>query len=282
MRTVDLHVHSNYSDGTCTPAELVEKAKDCGICAMALTDHDTVDGVPHILSAAAEISDSPEIIPGTELSVGFRDRDIHIVGLFIDHTYKDLKEMSAVMIARRDARNEEMAERFRKDGIPITMEELTDGNPDTVVTRAHFSRLLIKYGVVKNTAEAFNGYLNPEAPYYVPREYYTREQGVQMILAAGGVPILAHPLLYNLSEKEIRDLLTELKGYGLMGVEVKYSTYSQQDEAFAMRLAKEFELLPSGGSDFHGTNKPTISLGTGMGNLAVPEEYLEAIRNARA
>ncbi|MCH5267118.1 MAG: PHP domain-containing protein [Lachnospiraceae bacterium] len=282
MHTVDLHVHSNYSDGTCTPVELVQKARDCGIQAMALTDHDTVDGIPHILSAAADTPGSPEIIPGTELSVGFRDRDIHIVGLFIDYTYKDLKEMSAVMIARRDARNEEMAERFRKDGIPITMEELTEGNPDTVVTRAHFARLLIKYGVVKNTAEAFNGYLDQKAPYYVPREYYSREQGIQMILAAGGVPILAHPLLYNLSEKEIRDLLAELKDYGLMGLEVKYSTYSKQDETFAMRLAKEFELLPSGGSDFHGSNKPAISLGTGMGNLAVPEEYLEAIRTARA
>lgn len=280
MRTVDLHVHSNYSDGTCSPAELIHMASACGLSAIALTDHDTVEGIPALLAAAGEETAAPKIVPGTELSVGFRDRDIHIVGLFIDYTHPGFRKMSAEMIARREARNEEMAERFRNNGIPITMEDLTAGNADTVVTRAHFSRRLIELGVVKDTAEAFKKYLNPDAPYYVPRKYITRETGIRTILAAGGVPILAHPLQYRLNEKEIRALLSELKEYGLMGLEVKYSTYNRQDEAFARKLANEFELLPSGGSDFHGSNKPAIALGSGMGSLAVPEEYLEAIRTA--
>ena len=159
METVDLHTHSTFSDGTCSPSELVNKAVSCGLQAIALTDHDTVEGIPDFLKAAKDMA--IEAIPGTELSVGFRDRDIHIVGLFIDHTHEGFQKMSQIMIKRRDARNEEMVARFRRDNIPITMEELTNGNPDAVVTRAHFARLLIKYGVVKNTAEAFDGYLDP-------------------------------------------------------------------------------------------------------------------------
>lgn len=280
MRTVDLHVHSHYSDGTYSPEELVQAADACGIAAMALTDHDTVGGIPALLSAAAKHSANVEVIAGTELSVGFRNRDIHIVGLFIDHTHKGFQTMAEEMLARRNQRNEEMAERFRRDGIPVTIADLTADNPNTVVTRAHFARRLIELGVVKKTSEAFKKYLNPQAPYYVPRKYISRMQGIQTILEAGGVPILAHPLLYQLSEQELRALLAELKEYGLMGLEVKYSTYHRQNEAFAHRLAKEFDLLPSGGSDFHGSNKPDISLGTGMGRLAVPEEYLDAIRAA--
>lgn len=280
MGTVDLHTHSTFSDGTCSPSELVNKAVSCGLQAIALTDHDTVEGIPDFLEAAKDMA--IEAIPGTELSVGFRDRDIHIVGLFIDHTHEGFQKMSQIMIKRRDARNEEMAARFRRDNIPITMEELTNGNPDAVVTRAHFARLLIKYGVVKNTAEAFDGYLDPSAPYYVPREYISREEGIKTILAAGGVPILAHPLLYHLSEKELCSLLTELKEYGLLGIEVKYSTYSKQDEYFIRNIAKKFDLLPGGGSDFHGTNKPHISLGSGMGHLAVPYEYLQQMKEYAA
>ena len=143
MGTVDLHTHSTFSDGTCSPSELVNKTVSCGLQAIALTDHDTVEGIPDFLEAAKDMA--IEAIPGTELSVGFRDRDIHIVGLFIDHTHEGFQKMSQIMIKRRDARNEEMAARFRRDNIPITMEELTNGNPDAVVTRAHFARLLIKY-----------------------------------------------------------------------------------------------------------------------------------------
>ena len=177
--------------------------------------------------------------------------------------------MSQIMIKRRDARNEEMAARFRRDNIPITMEELTNGNPDAVVTRAHFARLLIKYGVVKNTAEAFDGYLDPSAPYYVPREYISREEGIKTILAAGACQYwrIHFSIIFP---KRTCSLLTELKEYGLLGIEVKYSTYSKQDEYFIRNIAKKFDLLPSGGSDFHGTNKPHISLGSGMGHLAVP------------
>ena len=124
--------------------------------------------------------------------------------------------------------------------------------------------------------------LTPQHLNYVPREYISREEGIKTILAAGGVPILAHPLLYHLSEKELCSLLTELKEYGLLGIEVKYSTYSKQDEYFIRNIAKKFDLLPSGGSDFHGTNKPHISLGSGMGHLAVPYEYLQQMKEYAA
>ena len=269
MKTVDLHVHSNYSDGTFSPEELVKLAVRQGLSAFALTDHDTASGVDPAVEYAGQISDSLQVIPGIEISAEYQKKEIHIVGLFIDQHNKRLIHTMQQFVDRRLHRNEEMVERFQKAGI-------------TVVTRAHFARYLIAHNIVKDTKEAFDKYLNEDSPYYVPRVKISALDGIELIRQSGGIPILAHPLHYHMPENELRAMTALFKENGLVGIEVKYSNHTAQDEAFVKRLANEFDLLPSGGSDFHGKNKPDILLGTGRGNLSIPYEYLEQFYAYRA
>lgn len=280
MRYIDLHTHSNYSDGTCSPAELVSKAVQKGLAAFALTDHDTVAGIDDAIAAVKEQNAPVKFISGTELSVAYKEKDIHIVGLFVNHHNTALKEAAALIIKRRTDRNLEMVDNLRKAGIPITIEALTANNPDTVVTRAHFARFLVENKITETPAEAFKKYLNTDTPYYVPRKYIEPEEGIELIRNAGGVPVLAHPLHYKLKESELEKLVKRLTFAGLMGIETLYSNHLVADEAYTKKLARKYNLLPSGGSDFHGSNKPAIDIGTGRGNLAVPYEYLETLANA--
>ena len=277
---IDLHTHSNASDGTCTPTEVVQRAAQKGLRAMALTDHDTVSGVEEAMNATTALSLPIQVIPGTELSVAYKKQDIHIVGLFVDHRNKAFQDMTQLLIRRRLERNKEMIRRFNTNGIPVTYEELTQGNPNAVITRAHFARYLVEHQIVKIPNEAFKKYLDPGCPYFIPREYIQPEDGIEIIRKAGGVPILAHPLHYKLPQKELEALIVRLKDAGLMGIEVKYSNHTLQDEYYVGQLASRFHLLASGGSDFHGANKPAIDIGTGRGNLAVPYEYLENLAAA--
>ncbi len=275
MKQIDLHTHSNVSDGTFSPAELVSIASAAGLTAFALTDHDTIAGVDEAIEVSKHISNSPSVIPGVELSVEYKERDIHIVGLFINQHDNNLINISKLIIKRRDDRNQEMAERLFKAGIPVTMDALKQYNPDTVVTRAHFARFMVENKIAKTPNEAFAKYLDISTPYYVPRKYISQADALALIRDAGGVPILAHPLHYHLEEKELEKLIESLSFNGLVGIEVKYSSHTRQDETYVKKLANRYQLLPSGGSDFHGTNKPAISVGSGRGNLCVPYEYLE-------
>ena len=269
IKTVDLHTHSTFSDGTFSPAELVKKAVEKNLAAFALTDHDAVGGIESAITAIKEQNAPVLFVPGTELSVGYKDGDIHMVGLFIDYKNPAFTKISDLLVSRRVERNKEMVAKFNNASINMTYEELQEGNPDTVITRAHFARWLIKHGIVKNAAEAFDKYLDTHCPFYVPRKYITPE-----------VPILAHPLHYKLGEKELETLIVRLKAAGLKGMEAKYSNHTAQDETYARKLCNKYELLPSGGSDFHGSNKPAIDMGTGRGTLSVPFEYLINIAKA--
>jgi len=280
MNYIDLHTHSNYSDGTCSPSVLVKKAAEKGLAAFALTDHDTVAGIDSAAKAVKEQNIPLKFIPGTELSVAYKEKDIHIVGLFINHKNTAFKKMSELVIQRRDDRNREMVDNLRKAGIPVTMEALTKDNPGTVVTRAHFARFLVENHITDTPAEAFKKYLDTDTPYYVPRKYIEPEEGIGIIKNAGGVPVLAHPLHYKLKETELESLVKKLTLEGLAGIEIMYSNHSPADEIYVKKLAKKYNLLPSGGSDFHGSNKPAIDIGTGRGNLAVPYKYLISLANA--
>lgn len=277
MNYIDLHTHSNASDGTFPPAQVVERAFQKGLKAIALTDHDTVSGIDEALTAAKTFHNQIQVIPGTELSVAYQNRDIHILGLFIDHHDPYFQETTNLLIQRRELRNKKMITNLQQAGIPITIEALTQNNPDTVVTRAHFARFLVENNIVSTPNDAFCKYLDTTTPYYVPREYIQPEEGISLIRHAGGVPVLAHPLHYKLSPNELESLLERLVSAGLMGLEVMYSNHMTQDENYAKQLARKFHLLPSGGSDFHGTNKPAIDIGSGRGNLKVPYSYLETL-----
>lgn len=277
MKTIDLHVHSNFSDGTCTPDEIVDLAVKKGLSAFALTDHDSVGGVEAAL-AACEAKNAPlQVIPGIEISSDYEGHDIHIVGLFVDYHNEELIEKTRLFVERRENRNAEMCEKLQAAGIPITMEALIAGNPDMVITRAHFAKFLISHNVVRDVKEAFAVYLGEDTPYFVPRAMMKSVDGIKLILQAGGIPVLAHPMHYKLEEDMLRRMIEEFKEAGLVGMEVMYSNHSPEDDVFVAQLAKEYDLLPSGGSDFHGSNKPAIEIGTGRGNLEIPYEFLEGL-----
>lgn len=278
---IDLHVHSDHSDGTLSPEELVTLAVQTGLSTFALTDHDTVSGIGRAKRAATLTDDRSSkltVISGTEISAAYQKRDIHILGLFIDETNPALIRALEDAVGARDHRNERMAERFRSLGIPLTLEDLRLSNPDTVITRAHFAKYLIEHHHVKTSEEAFRRYLNYDAPCFVPREYMQPERAISLILQAGGIPVLAHPLLYKLPPAELEALIKRLKEAGLAGLEVYYSSNTGFDEQICYGLANRFDLLMTGGTDFHGANKPHLYLGTGRNhNLDIPDTLLEPL-----
>lgn len=277
MNYIDLHVHSSASDGSLTPEEVVELAKRAGLASFALTDHDTVEGVERALDHAKKIK-GIEVIPGTELSCYYNNREIHIVGLFINHKDETFLNELQKLEQAREARNEKMVQNFVDAGIPITLEELKHGNPNSVITRAHFARVLIEKGICKDKNEVFDKYLGIGCPFYLPKPKVTPEHVISLINQAGGIAILAHPYSYKLSKTEIEHMLDDLIPAGLSGMECYYSTYDDGQMQELRNIAHAKNLLISGGSDFHGTVKPDISIGTGHGNLRIPDKLLTAIR----
>ena len=282
MRAIDLHTHSNNSDGTFSVKELIDRAHDKGLAAIALTDHDTVDGVDEAIEYAASKYPDLEVIPGVELSTEGEGREVHIVGLYIDNHDKEFVEGLSAFIESRTTRNKKMCKKLSEEaGIPISYEMLTEEFPDTVITRAHFAKFMVDRGYVNSRAEVFDRYIGDHCPYYVGREKITPEDAIRSILKAKGVPVFAHPILCRFGDDRLDDFVGRLKGAGLVGIEAVYSTYERRDEIQIKELAKKYDLLVSGGSDFHGANKPDIDLGTGCGKLFVPEDLLIPIKAAR-
>lgn len=284
MQYIDMHVHSNASDGTLTPSELVKLAMSRGLAAMALTDHDTIQGIEEAVTAAeiASTQGTPiRIIPGVELSVAYKNRDIHILGLLIDYKNKLFCNTLNAIKEERESRNELMANNLSKAGLPITIEALEQEFPDSIITRAHFARYLADRGLVKNNQEAFHKYLSEDGPYYVSRRYLSPKEGINLIRLAGGIPVLAHPLLYHYSNSELDQLIRVLTEDGLLGIETMHSTNSGFDDAYVKQFAHRYKLLTTGGSDYHGSNKPLIELGVGKGNLRIPYSLLEMLEDAK-
>jgi len=277
-KCVDLHVHSTRSDGTYTPSQLVDYAIEKGLKAFALTDHDTVDGIEEALEAAE--GKSIEVIPGIEYSTEYRKRDVHIVGLFIDYKAPVFLEYLKRFQDSRIERNHKLCRNLQGAGFDITYDALLEEFPNAVITRAHYAKYLLAHGYVKSMVEAFDRYLGDHTPYFVHREKITPEEVIDITRRAGGIPILAHPTLYKLGREQLDILVSTLTDAGLMGLEAIYSTYSPSEESQMKALAKKYNLLISGGSDFHGATKPGLDLGTGYGRIFVHEEVLENLRAA--
>ena len=277
---MDLHVHSTCSDGTLSPTELVDYAIQKGLSAFALTDHDCVEGLDTILSYAKSLPNAPEIIPGIELSTDENGQEVHMVGLFIDHHNPEFNQYLQEFIESRTTRNKKMCHLLQEHGMNITYEELEAEFPGAVLTRAHYAKLLLKHGYVKSIKEAFERFLGDHCPCYVSREKITPVMAIDLIKKAGGLAILAHPILYHMSDARLDALVQKLKEAGLTGIEAIYSTYSPAEERQIRKLATKYDLLLSGGSDFHGENKPGLDLGTGYGKLYVPEEVLTKLKTA--
>lgn len=290
MRQIDLHVHSDCSDGTFSPARLVDYAMEKKLSAFALTDHDTTEGIAAARKRAGELMRTlppedaatvPEVIAGIEFSTEYQGRDIHIVGLDIDDSTPSFAAQQKLFAESRTTRNRKMCRLLQDAGVSITYEALTDAFPGAVITRAHYARYLFDHGYVGSLREAFDRYVGDHSPCFVPREKVTPLQAVTLILEAGGIPILAHPVLYHMSSGGLEQLTASLTEGGLIGIEAIYSTYSPHEEREIVRLAKRHGLCISGGSDFHGDNKPGLDLGCGYGKLFVPYSVLEQLRSRR-
>ncbi len=282
-KTIDLHVHSNVSDGSLSPSEVTELAFHKGLSAFALTDHDTTEGYTIAHETALKLSKGNrkiDVIPAVEISAGYKDRDIHVLGFYIDPYNKELNDTLALTRERRFVRNLKMIERLNNDNIDISYEELTFSNPNTIITRGHFSRLLIEKGYAKDRYDSFERFLNPDTKYFVPREYIDIRDTVRLINNAGGVAFLAHPLLYKLDIDGVRSLVNDFCLSGGQGIEAIYSSNSIEDEIFVKELAGKHNLLISGGTDFHGASKPDLQIGIGKGNMSIPASILEPIYNA--
>lgn len=280
MNYIDLHVHSNVSDGTLTPSEVVKLALDSHLYAFALTDHDTVSGVKEAEMVAKEEALQGRfihVIPGTELSVMYKGIDIHILGLFIDPNNQTLNEALESARIKRDERNIKMANNLKSAGIDISIDQIRKLEGDAVLTRAHFAKYMVQHGYVKTNKDAFIKYLGTDTPYYVPREYITPKEAIELIHCAGGVAVLAHPLLYKYSLEEIEQLVSYLTDLNLDGIEAIYSSNSGFDEGRMRHFANKYNLAITGGSDFHGANKPDIQIGIGRGNLKIPALLLEKL-----
>ena len=281
---IDLHVHSNKSDGSLSPAQLVELAVKKKLSAFALTDHDTTDGLQEALEAAsrynASLKDSPdaaiplEVIPGIEFSTEYQGRDIHVLGLFIEYDSPVFKKRIQAFVDSRILRNQKMCQSLAAEGIDISYEKLMEEFPCAVITRSHYARYLYQHGYVKSMKEAFDRYIGDHAKHYIPREKITPAQAVELIKEVNGLAALAHPILYHMSDAALDALVSHLKDCGLDGIEAIYSTYSAKEERQIRQLAKKYDLLITGGSDFHGDNKPGLEMATGYGKLAVPDEIL--------
>lgn len=280
MKQVDLHMHSTYSDGTFTPEELIALAEKTGLSAVALTDHDTLDGTEQFCAAARK--KEIEALVGVELSLEYEGTEIHLLGYFVqmpDLQGESGEELLRILRFNREEkgkRHERMAELFQQQGIPVELVRIRE-DAGCVVNRVHFARELIRLGYVQDVAEAFFRYLGEGKCCFVPRTYLPAAQGIRAVLKAGGVPVLAHPWLCFSSEDKVREMILTLKKDGLAGVECEYADFSLEQKAWLCHEAEKQGLLVSGGTDFHGSNKRNLKLGTGHGDLAVPYSVYEKI-----
>ena len=274
----DLHTHSLFSDGSCTPAELIAQAKELGLT-IALTDHNTVAGLPDFLAEAKK--QGVRAIPGIEFSTLFRGRELHLVGLFVQsEDYAFLEGVAEKYQRLKDESNRKMVRQLNAAGYALDYQELLSRSPGGNLNRAHIASGLVEKGYVSSVQEAFEKLLDKNLPFYVPCERLQITDCIRMFRQRKIVSVLAHPLK-DLTEAELRSCLPELVEAGLMALETHHSSCDDEAIVLATEIAEEFHLLPSGGSDFHGLAKPNIQLGLGKGNLRIPVSLLDDMEAAR-
>ena len=277
-KLIDLHTHSLKSDGSMTPAEVVREAKRAGLAAIALSDHDTVDGIREAAAEGEKIG--VEVIPAIEFSVQSKT-ETHILGYFIDIENPDLLKTLKEVVDLRIERNYVTCQRLNELGFDITIEEVRALAPNNFVGRAHFARVLMDKGYTKSVKEGFDLYMTSGKYAYCEKQRLTARNAVELIGKCGGISFLAHPHLTKLGDDELKEFLKELKGFGLSGLEGYYTDYTPEMQEKYQAMAKESGLLISGGTDFHAAMKPHISIGTGLGNMKIPYSVLEAMKAER-
>ncbi|MBI3595634.1 MAG: PHP domain-containing protein [Nitrospirae bacterium] len=276
-RWIDLHTHSTASDGSLTPMELIRYAATKRLGALALTDHDCVDGLNEAVAEGERLG--IEVIPAVELSADHPEGTMHVLGFFINRRHEGFCSRLRRLQEARKERNPKIVQKLQGLGLNITYDEVVAASGGGQVGRPHFAKVLIQKGYVSSMHEAFERYLKKGAPGYVEKFRFSPQEAIAAIHEAGGVAVLAHPFtLYKEPSAMLDPLLGVLAGNGLDGMEVVYSTYSEEQSRYYRELAEKYHLLASGGSDFHGAHKPGIDLGVGMGKLQIPFELLEPLR----
>lgn len=272
----DLHVHSNNSDGTNTPKELIEIAEKIGLSAIALCDHNTVKGLRDFVSAAAN---SPvEAVPGIEITADFNGKEVHILGLFVNLVKLDEIENYVLQISKfKEESNLNLFDALKSAGITLDYNEIVSAADGAYVNRVHFAKAMMRGGYVESISEAFEKCLSEEFGYYIPAKRLDAFEVIEFLANINTVPVLAHPLI-NLSRDDLNIFLPQAKRIGLVAIETDYSLYDKSKTDTAKELANKYGLLLSGGSDFHGSNKPDISMGIGKGDLFVSVEYFERMK----
>ncbi|MBL0209619.1 MAG: PHP domain-containing protein [Holophagaceae bacterium] len=275
---LDLHCHSLFSDGTDSPEELVRMGVEAGLAALALTDHDTLDGLPRFLGQQPSVK--TRLIPGIELSCRFLGRSLHVLGLFLDPQDATLRKRLVDLRQRREDRNLRMVGKLQSMGVSITWELVQAQAPTALVARPHFAKALVACGAASSPPDAFQRYVGDHAPGYVEREELETSEAIRWIWEAGGIPLVAHPgrfgrgFIWN-------EAMPKLQKQGMAGFEAFYGDYSPSEQIYFNALAARLGMARSGGSDYHGANKPGLKLGTGWGGLRVPAELLAELEIAR-
>ncbi|MBO5836638.1 MAG: PHP domain-containing protein [Oscillospiraceae bacterium] len=275
MAFCDLHTHSYYSDGTCLPSQLISQARQLQLSAVALCDHNTVAGLPEFVAAASE--GPVEAVPGVELSTQYEKTELHILGLFIrPEKYAEVTALMAPLLLEKEQSNRSLVDKLNDIGFALDYDKIkaaAAGNVNRAVIGAEMTRL----GYVPSIKDAFKEYLNESKGFYRPPRRLDAYDAIRFIKSIGAVAVLAHPFL-SLDETGLRKFLPRAVQAGLDAMEVYYSKFSPEQTALAEQIAKKYGLLPSGGSDYHGDNKPDIFLGVGRGDLRVPGDFPEALR----
>ena len=275
-RYCDLHTHSVFSDGTYTPAQLLQEAQERDLTAIALTDHNTVAGLPDFLAAAK--NSAVEAVPGVEFSTDYNGIELHILALDLKEEYfAQVTDLMEDYNRRKDQSNADLVEKLNRAGFALDYDKIKGATPKGQVNRALIAAELMHLGYVESVQEAFKKLLSPKHGYYTPPRRNTPVEMLQIIRQLGAVSVLAHPYL-NLKQEELVVFLEQATRGGLQGMEVYYSTYDDATTALALETAEAFGLRKSGGSDFHGANKPDIRLGEGRGNLRIPAQWLQTLR----
>ena len=273
----DLHAHSTASDGSFTPTQLVQLAKEIGLAAVVLSDHNTVGGLPEFMEAAEVLG--VEGVPAVEFSTEYNGVELHIIAMFVQpQYYETIAQMMEDFKRRKEKSNIDLVFALQKAGIPLDYDRIREGH--SYVNRAHIGQELTRLGYTESVQEAFKTYLSPKRGYYVPPRRQDALETIAFIRSIGAVSVLAHPFL-ELDEAGLREFLPKAIEQGLDAMETLYSKFDKETESLAISLAEEFGLLQSGGSDFHGTVKPDIALGKGRGEMEIPYEFLEKLKARR-
>ena len=276
MKRIDLHIHTTASDGTTTPEETVRYAKSRGLSAIAVTDHDTADGAAEAVKYAEKYG--VEVVPGIEISADYKGYGIHILGYFIDTASPALNTLLDWVVEERMRRNAVIAAAMQSDGLDVSLDKMRERYPDSVIGRPHFAAALTELGLCSSIDDAFRRFLSEGGRYYRKREYVPFPTAFEVIHASGGKAVFAHPFQYKMEEKELLALTDAMAENGCVGVECLYSGYTAQQSEYLIDLAESRGLCVTGGSDFHGSRKPHIDMGSGCGDLCVPYELLERLK----